>query len=107
MSDPIGRMDRRITIQRLSGSMDGAGQQSETWTDVATVWAQVIPQRGDERFQARQILGRAVTVFKIRYLSGLLRTDRIVFDGTNYDVHDIRILGRNDKIEIDASARAS
>ena len=106
MSDRIGRMDRRITIQALSLSVDGSGQPVETWGAVATVWAQVTPERGDERFQSMQIIGRAVTVFRIRYLSGIGPKHRIVYGGKNYDIHSVRELGRRERLEIDASVRA-
>lgn len=105
MAAPIGKMDRRIMIQSLSVSLDGAGQPVETWADVEEVWAQVTPQPGGEGFRSRQIMGRAVTVFKIRYRSGVTAQHRVVYGGQNYDIHDVREIGRREMLEIDTSAR--
>lgn len=100
------KMDRQITLQVLTVSQDGAGQPVESWSDVATVWAWVRPFRGGERFTAQQIVGKAVTTFVIRYLAGVTVTHRIAHDGRQWDIHDIREVGRHEGLEIDATARS-
>ena len=41
-----GKMDRRVTLQRPVRADDGHGGKVTTWTDVATVYAEVKTLRG-------------------------------------------------------------
>lgn len=103
-----GKLDRRITIQRASIAASGSGEPVETWADLATVWAQARPVRGEERFATRQLVGTAVMTFYMRYRSDLAITvkDRISYDGKTWDILDVREVGRRVVTEIDAKARA-
>jgi SPP1 family predicted phage head-tail adaptor len=103
-----GKLDRRITIQRKSVTESGSGEPIETWADLATVWAQARPLRGDERFATRQLVGTAVMTFHIRYRGDLAITvkDRISYDGKLWDILDVREVGRHVVTEIDTKARA-
>ena len=58
-----GRLDRRITLQALTWAEDEFGQVIETWTDFATVWAEVQPMAGLERVQAAQLMSIMDTRF--------------------------------------------
>lgn len=100
------KMDRRITIQALTTTQDGAGQPIESWADLATVWAWKRPFRGGERFLARQVVGQAVTTFVIRYLAGVTIKHRIVDGSEHWNIADIRELGRQEGLEIDTTARS-
>jgi len=103
----IGLLTERVGLQSLSTILDAAGQPIETWTTTLTVWGRVMPQRGGERFTARQIMGQAVSVFRIRYRTGLtVNGTRLSYDGRTWDIHDIREVGRNDGLEMDATARS-
>lgn len=101
------KCDQQITIEAKTTTQDGAGQPVESWATFATVWAEVRPFRGGERFLARQVVGEAVTTFGIRYLAGVTRLQRINYDGKYWDIHDVRPVGRQDKLEIDATARSN
>ena len=37
----IGKLDKRITIQSRSATLDDYGQELNSWVDVATVWANI------------------------------------------------------------------
>lgn len=102
-----GRLDRRITIKRKSITQNDFGEEITTWVTVATVWAQKIEARGAERFSAQQFIGHAVTTFRIRWsttVSEITAEHQISFDGRDFDVTDIREIGRREGIEIDAYA---
>ncbi len=102
----VGLLDRRLTIQQKSIAQDGSGQAIETWTDLITVWGQIRPDRGSERFMARQIIGKAVMTFIVRFRTGITVLNRILFNDQIYDIHDVRIIGRKRMLEIDATARS-
>ena len=42
--DKIGRLDKRVSIQRRSSTKDDYGQEIDSWTTIAQVWAQVHDQ---------------------------------------------------------------
>lgn len=65
--DKIGRLDKRVTIQRRSATKDSYGQEIDSWTTIAQVWAQVKPLGGRERMRTaamvvESILTHTVTV---------------------------------------------
>jgi len=103
-----GKLDRRLTIERKTVSYSDSGEPQETWSTLAVVWAQARPDRGDERFAAKQLVGRAVTSFHLRHRADLALTvqDRLRYDGLTWDILDLRGIGRGVGTEIDAAARA-
>lgn len=44
----IGKLDKRITLQTRSATLDAYGQELNSWTDYATIWANVRPIGGKE-----------------------------------------------------------
>lgn len=97
-----GRLDRRIQIQTLTVTRDAHGGQLQTWTTLATVWAQVIPMRGKELFEAAQFQPGAEVKFVIRYRDDFDEKARIIYDGANFDIVHIAELGRQAGLEITA-----
>ncbi len=109
MTDP-GRLDRRITIEQNTPTQDGAGQPIDSWAALATVWAEVVPVGGSERFQAMQVGAETVVKFRIRYRGDVLRAMRVVYDSDNYDIADVaedRRFERRQFEIITATARVS
>ena len=101
-----GDLDKTIELQYAVTVQDAFGEPVETWATLATVAAKVQPQRGSERFTAEQVVGKAVVTFKLRYRTDLSVLNRIRYNSRDYDIHDVRELGRREGLEIDASARA-
>lgn len=102
-----GKLDRRITIQGRSVTQSDSGQEVVSWTDVATVWAEEVTQRGIERFAVQQTVGHALTTFRIRWstmVSVVTTKHRISFDGRDYDITDVREPKRREFLEIDCYA---
>ena len=101
MSLIIGNLDRQITIERATTSQDGAGQHIETWATLRTEYAEINPKRSAERHRDFQEVDRLTTVFRIRYFSGLLATDRISYDSQIYDIHGAEEKGHRKQEYID------
>jgi SPP1 family predicted phage head-tail adaptor len=68
-----GRLRHRVTVQVVSMTQNSYGEPVQTWTDVGTVWAQVLPARGQERFVASgdQQLATVTHTVEMRYLDGM------------------------------------
>ena len=86
----IGRLDKRITIQKCTVTADTKRNQIPEWTDYYTCWAAVNGGSNREYWQAREQHEENIVNFKVRYcnfLKSLNKTDyRIVFDGRIYDI---------------------
>lgn len=102
-----GDLDRSVTIQSATSAQDAVGQPIQTWSDVATgIAAKVSPMRGAETFNNSQPIGYMTATFRIRYRTGITVENRVVYNGRNWDILDVRELGRREGIEIDARTRA-
>ncbi len=102
-----GKLDRELIILRKSeDSVDAFNEPVEVWAPLSTVWGQQRPNRGSERFQAQQLTATTVITFHIRYFPGLKVTDRIEYEGRQWDILDIREIGRRVVHELDCKARA-
>ena len=54
-----GELDRRIQIEQASEAPDSFGQNVQTWSLLATLWAKFEPDTGDERFTAEHFVEAA------------------------------------------------
>lgn len=62
-----GDMRRRLTIQVRGTTQDTFNQQVTTWTDVATVWADIQTLTGKELLAAAATQTQLTHIVRIRY----------------------------------------
>jgi SPP1 family predicted phage head-tail adaptor len=91
----------RATLQREALSPDGGGGHTSTWSDVATVWAEVAPRAGDEAFAAGRIEARTRLRLRLRFRDGVAAGMRIVLDGRILNVRAVLDDGRRRWLELD------
>jgi SPP1 family predicted phage head-tail adaptor len=105
-----GRLDRQITLQSVSVVQDDLGQPIETWTNVATVWAERESQSATKRFAAQQRFAEVDIVWRIRWYPWApdVRPDthRVVYQGRPFNVLGAVELGRKEGLHIATKARA-
>lgn len=95
-----GALDRTIRIQALTLVDDIYGNQIETWTDTATVRAQLL-QASTEEFQRGWGTSSEPTyVFRIRWLDGVTLVNRIIHDGIIRPIVELKEIGRRRGLEI-------
>ena len=63
----IGSLDKRITLQSRSATLDDYGQELNSWNNVATVWASIMPIGGREKLRAMAIESELTHTVAIRY----------------------------------------
>jgi SPP1 family predicted phage head-tail adaptor len=97
-----GKLDRQITLQRKSFIKDEYGAETETWIDIATVWAQKLDMRGTERHTAQQTVAQLDTKFRIWNRRGLTPIDRISYAKKIYDVGGVLEIGIGEGLELHA-----
>ena len=104
-----GELDRKITIQRATVTLNEFNELIETWTDHATVWAKRRDASAAESYRAQEVGAEITTRFTIPWsldVKDVNPRHRVSFDGRLYNITAVRDVGRNHLREIDAVARA-
>ena len=104
-----GPLDRRVTIQRATVTVDDFGGETTAWSDVATVWGSKTDVPDGERWRAAEVAATITTRFQIRWsadVSSVSPKDRLYCEGRTYDISHIKELPRRVGLEITARARA-
>lgn len=84
-----GKLRHRVTIQELVRTDDGYGGITETWQDVATVWAAVEPLRGNERYRAQQVQAELTHKVAMRYRVGVKPQMRLLYAGRVLEIEAV------------------
>ncbi|MBY2941410.1 phage head closure protein [Rhizobium leguminosarum] len=103
----IGKMDRRITIERETETVKPSGSVVKTWVPVATVWAEVLQQTASEFFTGYGEAETGTVIFRVRYRPGITSADRVTYDSTAYGLKEIKELGRREALELRGEALKS
>lgn len=99
-----GTLDRRITIQALTVTLDDLGGIVETWGDVATVWARFLPGAGREAYNAAAVHATAEARFRLRWRSDVTTVHRVSYDGKSWDILAVDEIGRREGLELKVKA---
>ena len=103
-----GPLDRRITIERATVTLDAFGGEDLIWLTLSVLWASMTPISDGERFRSDERAADITTRFVVRR-SNLTKTidakDRILFEGRIYQIYGVKEIGFRDGVEITASAR--
>lgn len=81
-----GALNSRVTLQQQSATQDALGQPVQTWTDVATVWANIKHVSGVESIKADALTSTVRASIQIRYKTGLTAGMRVVNGATTYSI---------------------
>lgn len=95
-----GKLDRSITIQRFTSTVEEYGTPSQSWTDVATMRAQIVQASTEEFIRAFGASDETVIVFRLRWLAGVLLADRISYEGKLFNLKEIKEIGRRKGLEL-------
>ena len=103
------RLNEIVSIERPTIVRDNFGSEIKTWLQLDSVWANVQPITGSERFlnnsDREQSLRRAK--MRIRYRDDVYETYRVVYDGFTWDIEGIEKAGFRRELELSLSADVS
>lgn len=89
----LGDLDRRIRIEQCTYTTDSVGQRIAVWSTLITVWAMVVYESGNEKYEASQKVAERIVKFIVRYRA-LNETMRVVYDGRVYGILAIEDIER-------------
>lgn len=101
-----GKYRHRITIERLTQTVDDYGAPSGSWLTVGTFAASIEPLTGREYLAAFAIQSEVTTRLRLRFVAGILPSDRATYRGITYDV--LSIINREMRnVELELMCRSS
>jgi SPP1 family predicted phage head-tail adaptor len=102
-----GRLNRKITIQKLTETKNTAGEITKTWANYATTWAEVRQTGSREmRGMANATIASNITFFRIRYFNGITAKMRIKYEDEYYNIlGPPKEYGRREGLEITAETQ--
>lgn len=101
------KLDRVVELQHRSlSSANVHGEQVESFTTYAAVWAQKLEGGGREAFVAQTTYASTDMRFRIRHRTDVLVTDRVSYDGRTFDILGINEIGRREGLELFVRAAA-
>lgn len=99
-----GDLDRRVNLLReVRTPHPDTGELIASFTPYANaVPARVVRSPGREFLAGAQVVSERRAVFVIRWRSDVVVTDRVEFEGVQWNVVDVRELGRRVGLEVQA-----
>jgi head-tail adaptor len=98
-----GDMRHTIRIEQRSTAQDAVGEPANVWTLLAERRAALDRAPGREVWASAQRSGVVPTVFRLRYLAGVLPSMRVVFNAKVFDILSaIDQVGRGEELIITA-----
>lgn len=82
-------LNQRITLQSKSVTRNAIGEEVVTWADDFTVWAKVMPLRGNAFYAANQQQHVIDARFLIRARAGVETNMRVVWKADLYDITNV------------------
>lgn len=97
-----GKMDRKIGIQGLTNTVDDFGTPVETWTEKASLRAQLIQSSTEEFLRAPGVSDETIIIFRTRWLDGVTTSDQITYEGSTFNLKEVKEIGRRKGLELRA-----
>lgn len=87
-----GSLNRRISIQQRSTTNNTFGEQSTTWSTVATVWGEISPLSARELMAAQAVQSEVSHQITVRYQAIFANPKtvagmRAVYNGRIFNIH--------------------
>lgn len=101
----IARLDRRVTIKRVSETRDSFGGVAGGLVTVATVWARMVVEPGSESFNADRTVSMTPTVFEIRFRRDVSPKMVVVHRTTEFEIESVEEIERNETLRLTCHSR--
>lgn len=95
-----GRLDKSITVQQFTSTLDDYGTPTMSWSDLATVRAQIVQATTEEFIRGFGASEETAIIFRIRHLDNVDLGDRISFGSKVYNIKELKEIGRRKGLEL-------
>jgi SPP1 family predicted phage head-tail adaptor len=95
-----GNLDRSITIERSTYVQDEWGTPIYTWSELASLRAQIIQSSTEEFIRNYGASDETVIIFRTRFFPGVVNADRIIFEGGEYNIKEVKEIGRRKGMDL-------
>ncbi len=99
-----GKLDRTITLQAFTSSVNDFGTPIETWVDVATMRAERVETGTEEFVRGMGSEAETQAVFRVRWRDGVTVANRIIFEGRAFNIKRVEEIGRRKGLLVGAEA---
>jgi SPP1 family predicted phage head-tail adaptor len=82
----VGRLRYQVILQTQGGTADGMGGVTATWSNTATIWADIMPASASERTQADKVIGDITHKIIVRHRSITSPNMRILFGARVFNI---------------------
>lgn len=82
----VGKLDKRITIEKKVSEKDAAGEPKDVWQKVKTIWANVRFERGMESIRNNKDTATSRISIRVRYRTDIDESMRIIFSKKIYSI---------------------
>ncbi|WAJ30952.1 phage head closure protein [Antarcticirhabdus aurantiaca] len=101
-----GSLDRSIQIDAYSpGAPDEYGVSQPGWSPFLTIRAQLVTMSTEEFLRASGEASESVLVFRTRYLAGVTNAHRLTFESRQFDIKEVKEIGRRAGLELRCEER--
>ena len=84
-----GALRERVTIEQATRVTDGVGGASTNWSELATVWALVMPQSGRETLTGGRVEAQQSYKIKIRYRDDVTAAMRVIWMARTLNIRSV------------------
>jgi len=96
-----GKLDRQITIEAYAtAGIDDYGTPTESWTEFATLRAQIIQASTEEYLRAYGEASDTAIIFRTRFVEGVTTEHRVTYETRNFNIREVKEIGRRKGLEI-------
>lgn len=95
-----GRMVHVIEVQQAATTINDAGTPVDTWAKLFTLRAELVEQSTEEFLRGAGDTQVTAMAFRTRYLAGVTTDHRVSFDGMQFDIDEIVLVGRRRGLEL-------
>lgn len=85
----VGKLNRRIVIERQQVTEDPLGGQIVAWLTLATLWSNFRNMSGTEAIKSDAQIGTTKTSVRIRYREDIDQTCRLLHRGLIYEIESV------------------
>lgn len=81
-----GQLSNTVTLQRAEETVSASGQVTKTWTDFATIRAELVTLSIADLATSFGEASKGTVAFRIRHFHGLSVNDRLSFRGQTFEI---------------------